>query len=62
VIFRKLSTITTQIKRKEGASMYKEKSGVEVIVIGKRLIVYDDKANEVGQCKLNNYKWEVKKA
>lgn len=42
--------------------MYKEKSGVEVIVIGKRLIVYDSNANKVGQCKLNNYTWEVKKA
>ena len=42
--------------------MYKEKSGVEVLVIGKRLIVYDNKANKVGQCKLNNYKWEVKKS
>lgn len=42
--------------------MYKEKSGVEVLVIGKRLIVYDNKANEVGQCKLNNYKWEVKRS
>ncbi len=42
--------------------MYKEKSGVEVLVIGKRLIVYDGKANEVGQCKLNNYTWEVKRS
>lgn len=40
--------------------MYKEKSGVEVLVIGKRLVVYDSKANKVGQCKLNGYSWEVK--
>lgn len=41
--------------------MFKEKSGVEVLVIGKRLIVYDGQANKVGQCKLNNYVWEVTK-
>ena len=40
--------------------MYKEKSGVEVIVIGKRLVVYDSEANVVGQCKLFDYSWKVK--
>lgn len=60
MIFRKLSTIIMEIKRKEGTSMYKEKSGVEVIVVGKRLLVYDSKANKVGQCRIRNYRWEVK--
>ena len=46
---------------KEAKQMFKEKSGVEVLVIGKRLIVYDGQANKVGQCKLNNYVWEVTK-
>ena len=41
--------------------MFKEKSGVEVLVIGKPLVVYDVQANKVGQLKLNNYAWEVKK-
>lgn len=40
--------------------MFKEKSGVEVLVVGKRLIVYDAEANVVGQMKLFNYAWEVK--
>ena len=40
--------------------MFKEKSGVEVLVVGKRLIVYDQDANKVGQMKLFNYTWEVK--
>lgn len=40
--------------------LYKEKSGVEVHVVGKRLVVYDNKANVVGQCRIRNYKWEVK--
>ena len=40
--------------------MYKEKSGVEVLVIGKRLVVYDSDANIVGQCKLKGYEWKVK--
>lgn len=40
--------------------MFKEKSGVEVLVIGKRLVVFDADANKVEQCKLNNYEWEVK--
>lgn len=39
---------------------FKEKSGVEVLVIGKRLVVFDDKANKVGQMRLFNYSWEVK--
>lgn len=41
--------------------MYKEKSGLEVLVVGKRLIAFDEKANKVGQCKLNNYAWKVRK-
>ena len=40
--------------------MFKEKSGVEVLVVGKRLVVYDSQANKVGQCKLFNYSWAVK--
>ena len=40
--------------------MYKEKSGVEVLLIGKRLVIYDDKANKVEQCKLKAYAWDVK--
>ena len=40
--------------------MFKEKSGVEVLIIGKRLVVFDAEANKVGQCKLNNYSWNVK--
>lgn len=40
----------------------KEKSGVEVLVIGKRIIVFDSDANKIGQLKLNNYRWEVAKA
>ena len=40
--------------------MYKEKSGVEVLVIGKRLVIFDTDANKVGQYKLNNYAWNVK--
>ena len=39
--------------------MFKEKSGVEVIVIGKRLVVFDTNANKVEQLKLNNYTWPV---
>ena len=39
--------------------MYKEKSGVEVLIIGKRLIVYDQDANKIGQCKVKNYQWKV---
>lgn len=40
--------------------MYKEKSGVEVLIIGKRLVVYDADANIIGKAKLFNYKWDVK--
>ena len=40
--------------------MYKEKSGVEVLVIGKRLVIFDADANKVDQCTLNNYAWNVK--
>lgn len=40
--------------------MFKEKSGVEVLVLGKRIIVYDSKANKIDQRKLNKYAWEVK--
>ena len=49
------------VKGKRGDSMlYKEKSGVEVHVVGKRLVVYDNKANVVGQCRILNWKWDVK--
>lgn len=41
--------------------MFKEKSGVEVLIVGKRLIVFDGKANKIGQCKLNSYTWPVSK-
>ena len=47
-------------KESDFMNFFKEKSGVEVMVIGKRLIVYDSKANKIGQCKLNNYAWKVK--
>lgn len=40
--------------------MYKEKSGVEVLVVGKRIVVYDACANVVGKAKLFNYRWDVK--
>lgn len=40
--------------------MFKEKSGIEVLVVGKRLVVYDNKANKVVQCKLKGYAWEVR--
>lgn len=40
--------------------MYKEKSGVEVLIIGKRIVVFDANANVVGKAKLFNYEWEVK--
>lgn len=40
--------------------LYKEKSGVEVLIVGKRLVVYDNKANKVIQHKMNGYIWEVK--
>lgn len=41
--------------------MFTEKSGVEVLVIGKRVIVFDQDANKIGQLRLYNYEWEVKK-
>lgn len=40
--------------------MYKEKSGVEVLVVGKRIIIYDAGANVVSKAKLFNYRWDVK--
>ena len=39
--------------------MFKEKSNVEVIIIGKRIFIYDDKANVVDREKLPTYAWEV---
>lgn len=39
--------------------MFEEKSGVEVLVIGKRLIIYDHDANVVDEEKLINYAWKV---
>ena len=41
--------------------MFKEKNGLEVLVLGKRIIVYDSKANKIDQRKLNKYTWEVQK-
>lgn len=49
-----------KLRERKVRTMFKEKSGVEVLVIGKRLVVFDADANKVGQCKLNNYEWEVK--
>ena len=40
----------------------KEKSGVEVLLIGKRIIVFDDKANQITQLHISSYTWEVEKA
>ena len=40
--------------------MFKEKSNVEVLIIGKRIIIYDDKANVVDRKKFPTYTWEVK--
>ena len=39
--------------------MFKEKSNVEIVIIGKRIIIYDDKANVVDRGKLPTYAWEV---
>lgn len=41
--------------------MYKEKNGLEVLVIGKRIVVYDEDANIVDKAKLDNYAWTVRK-
>ena len=38
----------------------KEKSGVEVLVIGKRIIVFDQNANKIATVRMNGYTWEVK--
>lgn len=46
-------------KGKEKA-MFEEKNGIKVLVIGKRIIVYDQEANVVDKEKLHNYAWEVK--
>ena len=40
--------------------MVQEKNGIEVLIIGKRIIVYDDKGNIVDREKLPSYTWEVK--
>lgn len=40
--------------------MFKEKNGLEVLVIGKRIMVYDEDANIVDKAKLDNYAWIVK--
>lgn len=42
------------------SNVFKEKSGVEVHVDGKCLIVYDNNANEIGKLTVFNYTWEVK--
>lgn len=49
----------TMINGKENA-MFKEKSGFEVLIVGKRVIVYDANANKVEQMRLFNYTWPVK--
>lgn len=41
--------------------MFNEKNGLEVLIVGKRVIVYDQDANKIGQLRLYNYQWEVKK-
>ena len=41
--------------------MFTEKNGLEVMVIGKRIVIYDSEANIVDKAKLNNYSWEVTK-
>lgn len=41
--------------------MFTEKNGLEVLIVGKRVIVYDQDAEKVGQLRLYNYEWEVKK-
>lgn len=40
--------------------MFNEKNGLMVLVIGKRIYVYDQDANIVSKEKLHNYAWEVK--
>lgn len=40
--------------------MFKEKSNLEILIIGRRIIVYDDKANVIDREKLPTYTWEVK--
>lgn len=39
--------------------MFTEKNGLEVLIIGKRVIIYDDEANRVMQERINSYEWEV---
>ena len=39
--------------------MFEEKNGLEVIVVGKRILIYDDRANKVAQVRIGSYKWEV---
>ena len=41
--------------------MFTEKNGLEVLVIGKRVIIYDNKANRVAQERIKSYAWEVTK-
>lgn len=44
----------------EVSVMFNEKNGLIVLVIGKRIIVYDQEANVIDKEKLHNYAWEVK--
>ena len=52
--------ISRRVREKKGVVMFKEKSGVEVLILGKRIIVYDGNANIVDKAKLSSYAWDVK--
>lgn len=41
--------------------MFTEKNGIEVLIIGKRIIVFDQDANKIATAKLFQYTWEVAK-
>ncbi len=41
--------------------MFTEKNGIEVLLVGKRIIVFDQEANKVAIIKAKEYTWEVTK-
>lgn len=41
--------------------MFTEKNSIEVLILGKRIIVFDQDANKVATAKINRYEWEVTK-
>lgn len=41
--------------------MFKEKNGIEVLILGKRIIIFDQEANKIAIAKVNGYAWEVAK-